>query len=1141
MQTQRMFRPTVVLPSLILSLVVAAACFAQSVPQHNSTANPPSAGATLPQLPPSAAPEADTDSADIPPFARGRISEEEYFALRDQEIRTRRGIDDLLHNPQARSQAVRTMEFQEKVLRLVTQGLTPFSALIPAAPVASWTALGPAPIPNGQTSPSEVAVSGRVTAIAVDPTDANIVYAGTAQGGVYRSLDGGASWTPLLDTAQSLAIGAITIDPSTPTTVFVGTGEGNLSGDSFFGVGIYIIRTATTAPVVTGPFNSNGVSDVFTGRAITRIIVNPADSNKILVSTASGVSGLSGDSFNTLPARGVFLSTNALGTTPTFTKQTVQTGLGAAQDRTVTDMVMDPGNASSILVYVFGAAAAGDGGVWVSTAGDPWAGTATWTQTITRSGFGKFAVNRSGAGPTTTFALAQDETVPCGGVITSAGSLKTSLDGVTWTPLAAANGFCGGQCFYDMVPAFHPDDVNTIYLGGSADGTAGTCSNRAFSKSTNGGTSFAANDALLHADSHALAFAPSNHNVIYVGNDGGIFKSIDAGNTWTSVNTNGFNATQFVSLSVHPTDANFSIGGTQDNGTEFFQPNATWTRADFGDGGYSAIDQSSTDATNVTMYHTYFNQTNGLIAFARVTNVANATEGAWSVFGCPAQPGLTVNGITCTDAVLFYAPLALGPGNPNTLYFGTDHLYRSADRGATMPAVSQANFGCCDTQGRNFRVSAIGVSAQNDNVRIVGLTNGKAFATTTGANPMTDVTGPWTAKFIARAVIDPNNSNTAYVTLDGYGTASHVWKTTNLAAGAGSWAASSTGLPDVPVNAFAVDPLNSNYLYAGTDIGVFNSIDAGATWAAYGTGLPRVAVFDLNVQKTSHKVRMGTHGRGAWEIAAAAAFPNTLGLSPSSATPGLGSNVTFTATINKGTGVPVPTGTVTFTEGATLLGSGSVNGSGIATFSTTTLTQGAHQIFSTYNGDSLYAGSTSNTVTVTVGPIVIPPDFSVTIPNGSATIPAGQSATYTISVTPSGGFNSAVSFACTGLPGASNCSFSPTTVTPNGSPASTTLTIATTVRTTASAQPLTGITLAALTSFGFLGIVFLGIPSKRRRSLRLAGTLMLILAIIMVVTSCGGDKHVPVTTGTPAGNFTVTVTSTSGATTHSSTITLVVQ
>ena len=213
------------------------------------------------------------------------------------------------------------MEFQEQFLRRASQGLTPFSALIAAPVTPAWTPLGPAPIPNGQTDPTEVAVSGRVTAIAVDPASDMIVYVGTAQGGLYRSLDGGANWTALMDSAQSLAIGAITIDPLNHDTVFVGTGEGNLSGDSFFGVGLYIIRNASTvSPVLSGPFNSNGTSDVFTGRAITRILVNPADDNKILVSTASGVSGLSSESFSTLPQRGVYLSANALGAYSDFHK-----------------------------------------------------------------------------------------------------------------------------------------------------------------------------------------------------------------------------------------------------------------------------------------------------------------------------------------------------------------------------------------------------------------------------------------------------------------------------------------------------------------------------------------------------------------------------------------------------------------------------------------------------------------------------------------------------------------------------------------------------------------------------------------------------------------------------------------------------
>lgn len=1317
---------------LALLTAIATSCFAQNQAQQL-----PGTLAGAGQAAAPAAPEADSDSADIPPFARDRISEQQYFDLRDQEIRARRGIDDLARAPKARSQAVRRLEFQEQFLRLAPQGLNPFSGLIPASPVVSWTALGPDPIPNGQTNPQS-AVSGRVTAIAVDPANENIAYVGTAQGGLYRTLDGGTTWTPLMDAAQSLAIGAIAIDPITPTTLFVGTGEGNLSGDSFFGVGLYIIRTASTTPVVTGPFNSDGTSDVFTGRAITKILVNPADDNKILVSTASGVSGLSAEPFNILPARGVYLSTNAQAPTPTFTKQTVQSAPGASQNRTVTDMTMDPGNPASVLVFVFGAATApGEGGVWVSTAGDPWTSTATWTQTITRQGFGKFAVNRSGPGPTTTYMLAQDETVTCG-INSSGGTLKTSLDGITWTAVPAANGFCGGQCFYDMVPAFHPDSASTIYLGGSADG-ASACNGNVLTKSTNGGASFTRDDAALHADSHALAFAPSNHNVIYFGNDGGIFKSIDAGSTWTSINTAGFNATQFQSFSLHPTDPNFAIGGTQDNGTEFMKPDGTWTRADFGDGGYSAIDQGSTDTTNVTMYHTYFNvtgATTGLIALAQVTLTANAADGGWNVFGCPAQPGLTANGINCADQVLFYAPIALGPGIPNTVYFGTDHLYRSPDRGATMTAVSQSPLACCDASNLNFRVSAIGISPQDDNVRIVGLTNGKVFATTTGANPMTDVSIAGVTKFVARAVIDPNNSNTAYVTLDGYGIPTHVWKTANLAGGSATWAGASNGLPDVPVNAFAVDTLNSSYLYAGTDIGVFNSVDGGATWTAYGSGLPRVAVFDLNVHKTSHKVRIGTHGRGAWEIAASL-FANTTSLGVNSNAPALGQNVIFTASVNKGTGVNVPTGSVTFLEGVTVLGTGSLDGSGNATFQTTALPAGPHSVTAAYGGDTLYLSSTSAAVTVTVantgstttttalatstnssvfggsvtftatvahstgaaaptgtvtfddgvvsigsaavdaqghavlqtstlafgshsvtatysgdatyagssssgvavsvlaattvvlsanpinpaqgsnvtltatltitgtltapagqtvtfkdggnsigsvaflnsvvttfqtstlalGPhtitaqfngdttfapstssavvvtvAAVPPDYSISIPKGSATIAAGQSATYNISITPQGGFTGTVNFACSGLPAASNCAFNPPTLTPNGSAASTTLTIGTTARTVASVQPLGGATLAALTGMGFLGIVLLGAPSRRRRNLRWAGLAIMAIIIVIGLASCGGGSKPPPTfNGTPAGSYPVTVSATSGTTTHTSTITLVVQ
>src|SRR5262249_57074856 len=136
---------------------------------------------------------------------------------------------------------------------------------------------------------------------AVDPATDQTVYVGTAQGGVYRSLDGGNTWTPLMDSAQSLAIGVLALDPQNSDTLFVGTGEGNLSADSFFGVGLYIIRSASTqTPVVTGPVNSDGIAgEVFTVRAIIRLIVHPTDHTQILVSTAWGANGLIRDCFLT--------------------------------------------------------------------------------------------------------------------------------------------------------------------------------------------------------------------------------------------------------------------------------------------------------------------------------------------------------------------------------------------------------------------------------------------------------------------------------------------------------------------------------------------------------------------------------------------------------------------------------------------------------------------------------------------------------------------------------------------------------------------------------------------------------------------------------------------------------------------------
>src|SRR5262249_34659111 len=345
---------------------------------------------------------------------------------------------------------------------------------------------------------------------------------------------------------------------------------------------------------------------------------------------------------------------------------------------------------NTLLASVLGfssAAITNDGGIWRTA--NALAATPTFTRTLplgtsTVTQRGAFSGVPSGGGSIIYAATAE------GGN----GRVRRSGDGgVTWsTTFPAANGFCDVQCSYDIAVAVDPTDPNTLYLGGQAGSNT-------FKKSTNGATSFARMDTGLHADTHAITLAPSNHNVIYVGSDGGVWRSDDASAHWTSLNNADFNAPQFQSLALHPWDRHFTIGGTQDNGTPFLRPDNTWFRADFGDGGYAAIDQTATDNSTVTLYHTYFNQTGNLIGFARNELVSCAVEGQWTFHGIydgPVDSTIacdgthdTFNGISISDNVLFYAPMALGPGRPNTVYFGTDKLYRSTDRGNTMRAVSQ--------------------------------------------------------------------------------------------------------------------------------------------------------------------------------------------------------------------------------------------------------------------------------------------------------------------------------------------------------------------------------------------------------------------------------------------------------------------
>ncbi len=787
--------------------------------------------------------EIDENDADMPPFAQGIIEKEEYLRLRTQYFEER------LDSPFGVAHAGRLSAIAQMKRQAAEQGAF--------AVFGSWSPIGPDPIPNGQTTTVSTPVSGRTTSIVIHPTDPNTVYVGTAQGGVYRTLDGGATWTAIFDQAASLAIGSLALSTTDPTTLFVGTGEAHGSCDSYFGVGLYRIQNAATAPVLHGPFNplvATGIAGTtaFTGRSIATIAVHPTDPNIIFVGTTSGIGGIGCDALSgfvpPLALRGLYRSTNALSGAPTFEKIRVSGDGSVAPDvsgsRNTHDVKFDPNDSNRLVLWYSGGTGVGNGGIFVTS--NALAPVPTFTNTLSSTASfirGEIAVTQQGG--VTKWMLANGES--------SNGRIRRSLDGgMTWSATLGGAGYCGGQCFYDIAIGMPPGDTATVLLGGAA-GTG------IMQRSVNGGVTFAQAATGLHADTHALAFSQSNPDIVYEGSDGGIYKSTNRGATWTSMNTAGFSATQFQGLDIHPTDPNFTIGGTQDNGTNWYKPDGTWFRVDFGDGGMAVIDQNAPDVTNVTMYHTYFNQV-GAMGYSKVTNTAAAFDGNWTLYGC-GFGGSVPNGMTCSDgAVLFYAPLVRGPGSPNTLYYGSDRLYRSSNAGVTMTLASQGPIVA------GVPVSAIGIAPGDDNRRVVGLRNGRVFSTGTGTTPLLEVTGAIPAKFVSRVVFDPTNPNIAYLTLAGFGVAAgqHVWRTTDIT-NAAAWTVAGNGIPDVPVNSIAVDPLFPATLYAATDIGVYRSTDSGANWSPYMTGMPVVACFDIAVQPTNRILRVATHGRGMFE------------------------------------------------------------------------------------------------------------------------------------------------------------------------------------------------------------------------------------------------------------------------------------
>jgi photosystem II stability/assembly factor-like uncharacterized protein len=688
--------------------------------------------------------------------------------------------------------------------KLSWQQAAQLNAIAKSQTSAVWVAKGPSNI------------GGRITTMGISQQNPNILYAGGAEGGVLKSTNGGVNWIPLCDNQNSLSMGALAVDPTNDNIVYAGTGEANSSTDSYDGIGI--LKTTNGGAT----WFSLGLEQA---RHFGKIVINPLNTN-IVYAAAMGTL------YTPNTVRGVYKSTNAGATWTRVLFVNDTTG--------VVDIAINPTNTNILLaaswqrrrgpqgrVYVGGPAT----GIYRSTnAGTSW--------TLLTNGLPAPAANVGRPG------VAIAPTNPSVAYVAYAndpgdfmGCYKTTDGGDSWTRTTdgTLSNLYGGFGWYFGNVFVNPFDENKVYVCGVSMG-----------KTTNGGTSWTTQNT-SHADNHAMAFHPTDPNLIFNGNDGGYCRTTNGGTSWFKETNQDLYISQFYAGYIDYLNPVVSIGGMQDNGT----PRTTtgglsnWASINGGDGFYAVIDYTNSN------YQYAESQNGGIVRTTNNwSNASNATSGIGS-----------------GDRKNWSTPIAIDPNNPFVLYTGTQYLYRTTNRAVSWTAISpDLTNGLVPGFTGYATITTIDVSKADSNNIIAGTDDANVWISSNWGITWNNVNAGLPNRWVTRVRFDPVNRNIAYVTCSGFRfdvPLPHVFRTTNLGA---TWQDISGNLPEAPVTVILVDPQFTNRLYIGTDVGCYFTTNTGATWLPMGTGLPKVAVSDMQLHGPTRIARAFTHGRSAWEI-----------------------------------------------------------------------------------------------------------------------------------------------------------------------------------------------------------------------------------------------------------------------------------
>lgn len=791
----------------------------------------------------------------------------------------------------------------------------------------TWTNQGPSPIVQvARTSSTFQAVSGRVGALAIRK-DGTVIL-GAAQGGIWTYDATTGTWTSRSKDLSTQAVGALAIAPSNDDVVYMGSGEAALSGDSYFGDGIY--RSAD------GGVTWKHVSTTFTGQSVSDIAIDPTNANHLYASTIRGRGGNHRVSAPTEEPYGVWESTDA-GRTWTLRKGTRDQLHGA------TDLVMDPQHPNVLFASFWGDGIyrSADGGLtWRSALGDLPKGN--FLEGGTRFALG---ISHPSHASTPTLYTGFDY-FDVNGVHQPAQVFKSTDEGVHWTATGTGTGidsilnYCATQCSYDNEVKPDPTNPNIVYVLGQYNYGLSPQSGGIY-RSKDGGATWQSLGYDLHPDYHAIAFQPNNTKHIAIGNDGGVWQSYARGGrngadkpltavNWEDLNgqvdpattalihSTGLAITMFDSIATVPNVPGQYWGGTQDNGTlRKSTTNPRWYDQASGDGGQVIVDQTTVNPLNPTVPAWVFGSYYSISPYRYNPAKTNTFFGNEPIDG----------GIDMTDRSEFYVPWAQNRGNVNQMFLGTYRIYRTNN--AETPSAGDVHWdpispdltsgctGAAPNGARGCLISTVGLSDGGTGV-YAGTDEGWISVSpdaTTAANPAWHRVGAQVLPHrpVDQIAVDRSNWRIAYAAFGGFSVATpnrtgHLYKTTD---GGTTWTDISGALPDVPLDSVVIDPSHAGTLYVGSDVGAFVTTNGGAKWYRLGTGMPKVANWQLDYDASHGLLISGTHGRGAYTLTNRGPLPALVVSKTAADVPiGPGTKVDYTLTLRnignaKATGVTV--------------------------------------------------------------------------------------------------------------------------------------------------------------------------------------------------------------------------------------------